>query len=104
MLPLIQNILRTVPLQPDEIALIQSKPERKTYNKKEYLLRIGEVCKYDYYIESGCVKVCYIDEKAVECIIKFAVVDYWVVDLDSFLNRLPPFITCRQLKPQVSIN
>jgi len=68
-----------------------SKLEAKTVLKKQYLLRTGDVCRYDYFVNKGCLKVCYTDNKGVECVIKFAVENWWVVDLDSFLHRKPSF-------------
>lgn len=65
--------------------------EHRAIKKKELLIRSGDVCRYDYFVNNGCLKVCYLDNKDAECIIKFAVENWWVVDLDSFLHRKPSF-------------
>lgn len=65
--------------------------EPLSVRKKEYLLREGEVCRYDYFVRSGCLKVCYSDEKGKECVIKFAIENWWVTDLESFLLHKPAF-------------
>jgi len=88
---IIENISKYIRLAPEESAFFISLLEARTVPKKQYLLRTGEVCRYDYFITSGCVKVCYTDEKGVECIIKFASENWWVIDLDSFLNIKPSF-------------
>ncbi|NUM79810.1 Crp/Fnr family transcriptional regulator, partial [bacterium] len=57
--------------------------------KKDFLLMNGDICRYDYFVTSGCLKVCYTDENGSEFIVKFALENWWVVDLDSFLNGTP---------------
>jgi len=88
---IISNVLRQVPLQPDQIDFFVSLLEQKSIAKKDYLVRTGEICRYDYFVNKGCLKVCYTDEKGIECIIKFAIENWWVVDLDSFLHHKPSF-------------
>lgn len=80
-----------ITLNPEEREFFTSLLEMKSVAKKEYLLRTNEICRYDYFVRSGCLKVCYINRKGIECIIKFAVENWWVVDLDSFLNYKPSF-------------
>jgi CRP-like cAMP-binding protein len=88
---IVSNISQHIPLTPSEAAFLLSLLELKTVAKKQFLLRPGEICRFDNFILKGCVKVCYHDEKGTECIIKFAPENWWVVDLDSFLNSKPAF-------------
>ena len=88
---IISNISHHIHLTPTETEFLLSLLELKTLTKKQFLLRLGEICRFDNFIVKGCVKVCYIDEKGTECIIKFAPENWWVVDLDSFLNSKPAF-------------
>ena len=88
---IIENITKYIRLTPSESEFVISLMEKRTIAKKQYLLRTGEICRYDYFIAKGCVKVCYTDEKGIECIIKFAPENWWVIDLDSFLNGKPSF-------------
>ena len=88
---IISNILKHIKLNTSEIDFFISLLEPVTISKREHLVRCGEVCRYDYFVNKGCLKVCYSDNKGVECVIKFAVEDWWVVDLDSFLNCKPSF-------------
>ena len=86
---IIENISKYIRLRPSESEFVISLMEKRTVARKQYLLRTGEICRYDYFIAKGCVKVCYSDEKGIECIIKFAPENWWVIDLDSFLNGKP---------------
>jgi CRP-like cAMP-binding protein len=88
---IISNVLKRIKLNDSEIDLFISLLDPVHVPKKEYLLRHGDICSYDYFIDSGCVKVCYINERGLEHIVKFAIEDWWVVDLDSFLNRTHSF-------------
>ena len=88
---IISNISRHIKLTNAEIEFFISLLEVRVISKKEYLIRSGDVCRHDYFVNNGCLKVCYTDEKGIECVIKFAIEDWWVVDLDSFLNRKPSF-------------
>jgi CRP-like cAMP-binding protein len=61
----------------------------RTIRKHQFLLNEGEVCKYFGYVNSGCLREYTIDNKGDEHIIQFAIEDWWVSDLNSFLSGLP---------------
>jgi CRP-like cAMP-binding protein len=42
-------------------------------------------------VNKGCLKVCYANQKGVECVTKFAIENWWVVDIESFLQETPSF-------------
>ncbi|HLO79548.1 MAG TPA: Crp/Fnr family transcriptional regulator [Chitinophagaceae bacterium] len=88
---IIANISKNIKLTEAEIEYFVSLLEPKVVKKKDFLIRTGDICRYDYFVNTGCLKVCYSDEKGAECIIKFAIENWWVVDLDSFLNARPSF-------------
>jgi len=88
---IIRNIRQSIPLTDSEAELVLSLLETREYGNKDFLLRQGDVCRYDYFITEGCAKVCYSDDKGNECIVKFAPENWWAVDLDSFINSKPCF-------------
>ena len=61
----------------------------KTIRKHQFLLNEGNVCKYFGFVNSGCLREYTIDKKGNEHIIQFAIADWWVSDLDSFLSGAP---------------
>lgn len=87
----IANISKYIKLDAAQTDLLISLLEPAEVAKKEFLIRAGDICRYDYFVNSGCLKVCYTDDKGAECIIKFAIENWWVVDLDSFLHIKPSF-------------
>ncbi|PSL50305.1 CRP-like cAMP-binding protein [Chitinophaga niastensis] len=88
---ILSSISQHVRLSPSETDLFTSVLESRTVYKKDYLIKSGEICRHDYFVNKGCLKVCYANEKGIECVTKFAIENWWVVDIDSFLNTTPSF-------------
>lgn len=61
----------------------------KKLRKKQFLLNEGEVCKNIGFVNFGCLREYTIDNKGTEHIIQFAIEDWWVSDLHSFLSGKP---------------
>ena len=61
----------------------------KTIRKHQFLLNEGDICKNFCFVNSGCLREYTIDKKGIEHIIQFAIADWWISDLNSFLSGLP---------------
>jgi CRP-like cAMP-binding protein len=61
----------------------------KTIRKHQFLLNEGDICKNFGFVNSGCLREYTIDKKGIEHIIQFAIADWWISDLNSFLSGLP---------------
>ena len=66
-----------------------SKLKLKTFQKKEYILREGEICKSNYFIKSGLVRSFYIDKKGNEKITQFAIENWWITNFESLIKKSP---------------
>lgn len=95
---ILDSLERNFFLSQKERSLFMSLLEHRQLQKRDYLLRIGEICRHDSFVLKGCLKVCYNDEKGVEKIIKFAPENWWVVDIDSFLHAKPSFYYIQALE------
>lgn len=73
----------------DQLELFHSRLKTKNIHKKMFLLRQGEICKFEAYIVKGCVKKYYIDDNGDEVILQFAVEDWWISDIGSFSEQKP---------------
>ena len=60
---------------------------RKKVAKGAYILKRGEICRFEGYVVEGCFKICVTDEKGVEKVLYFAARDWWVMEIDSFANQ-----------------
>ena len=72
-----------------DLAVIRDQLTPKKLRKKQYLLQEGDVCKFIAFVEKGVMKSYTIDEKGVESIIQFAVEEWLISDLFSFLTSEP---------------
>lgn len=57
--------------------------------KRQFLLEEGAVCTFVGFVTDGCLRVYTIDPKGAEHILQFAIPDWWVSDLQSFLSGDP---------------
>ncbi|RKR15378.1 CRP-like cAMP-binding protein [Maribacter vaceletii] len=86
---ILKNISRFIDLNQEEQDLFISLLKEKKLKKKEFLLKPGEIAKYDYFTTKGCLKIYKIDDKGSEHISMFAVKDWWSGDIASFITQQP---------------
>lgn len=77
---------------PEDMVVFNELLKPKVIKKKQLLLREGEVCNFEAYIVSGCLRTFYIDENGSEVILQFSVEDWWVSDIGSFHDRTPSLL------------
>jgi CRP-like cAMP-binding protein len=63
--------------------------EHKTIKKKSFLLREGEICKFEGFVTKGLFRVYHIDKNGFEQILYFAIENWWITDIDSFTTETP---------------
>lgn len=61
----------------------------KKIKKKDFLLKEGGICEAEGFVLNGCFKVFRTDKNADEQILYFGVEDWWISDIDSFINQIP---------------
>jgi CRP-like cAMP-binding protein len=66
-----------------------SKIRIKKYAKGQFVVRSGDVCKYENFVLSGCLKTFYTDNEGQEHMIMFAIENWWTADLGSFITQTP---------------
>jgi CRP-like cAMP-binding protein len=84
---LIASISKHVSLSVEEIEFFTSLLKSKSLANGAFLLREGEVCKYESFIIKGCLKSYYQDENGAEHIIDFLIEEWWADDLYSLLTQ-----------------
>ncbi len=86
---LISNISRHLSLTGEEIEFFTSLLRSKSLANGEFLVREGDVCKYESFVVKGCLKTYYLDEMGIEHIIDFSIEEWWADDLYSLLTQTP---------------
>ena len=84
-----QHIEKRTHLTADEFDIVKNFFVTRKLKKKQFLLNEGEVCRYIGFVNSGCMREYTIDSRGNEHIIQFAIEDWWVSDLNSFLSGEP---------------
>lgn len=83
------HIRRFIDITDEECSKVCAFFEVRKVKKKENLLHSGEVCKHNYFVLKGCLRLFFIDEKGVEQTTQFAIENWWLSDYMSFQNQLP---------------
>lgn len=86
---ILENVGRHIRLEKAEADFFISLLQRRSFKRKEYLLRQGEICRFETFIVKGCLRTYTIDENGLEHIVMFGVENWWVSDLSSFLTQTP---------------
>src|SRR3954462_11542223 len=87
--PIIQHIRKFIELNEEEEAFVMSDTKRLRLKKKDYLLKEGQICKSNYFVEKGCLRMFFINEKGTEQITQFAIENWWMADNMSFGTQKP---------------
>src|ERR1700743_78107 len=96
---LISNFSKHITLTAEEIAFLGPLLKSKSLATGDFLLREGEVCKYESFVTKGCVKTYYQDENGFEHIIDFSIEEWWADDLYSLLTQTPSRSSIRAIEP-----
>lgn len=73
----------------NELELIKSVLTVKKLRRNQYLLQEGDVCKFAYFILSGCLRTYIVDQKGLEHITYLGIENYWISDRESYLSGQP---------------
>jgi CRP-like cAMP-binding protein len=85
-----ESYIRTQSLFSDEeIATVKSLAIPKRLNKKQYLLRQGDACRFHTFVCSGCLRSYRIDDSGKEHIFSFSPANHWVSDRVSLVSGKP---------------
>ena len=80
------HIKKRIRLTQEEFNLCKQFFTPRNLKKRQFLLQEGDVCKYLAFVNSGCLREYTVDHKGEEHIIQFAIKDWWISDLNSFLS------------------
>lgn len=96
--PLQKHIREYVDISDEKLEKYCSAFTLRKIKKKEFLLTEGSVCEFEGFIVKGCFKVFHTDRNADEQILYFGIENWWISDIDSFVNRIPSKLTIQALE------
>ncbi|MCQ9636949.1 Crp/Fnr family transcriptional regulator [Chryseobacterium sp. WG14] len=56
--------------------------------KKQNLMLDGEICKHMYFVNKGCLRKFFINEKGVEQTTEFAIENWWITDTFAYERQI----------------
>ncbi len=86
---ILAHIKRYVQLDAQEEQLLCDKLELVKLRKKQFLLEPGKLCKGNYFVVKGCLRLYMVNSKLNEQILQFGLENWWIADQDSLLNKQP---------------
>lgn len=93
-----QNIQKNIQISTNELDVICNNFQLKVINKKEFLLTQGSIFKDEGFVVEGCFRIFTIDKNGNENTLYFAVKDWWLMDIDSFMNQSPSDLNIQALE------
>jgi CRP/FNR family transcriptional regulator, anaerobic regulatory protein len=84
-----EHISRFIKISEQEHNEIQRYFKAHSFNKKENLHTAGKACKSNYFVEKGCLRMFFINEKGIEQTVQFALENWWLSDYTSFSTQKP---------------
>jgi len=85
----ITHIRRYVELSDDDVLKLEPYIQPMEVKRREYLLREGQVCRDNYFVEKGCLRMFFNNEKMVEQTTQFAIENWWLSDYFSYSRQSP---------------
>jgi CRP-like cAMP-binding protein len=86
---IVESVGRRIDLDEEEKQYFLSLLQVKTVRKRQFLLQEGDVCRNEYFVNKGCLRAYVIDAKGTEHVLQFAVEDWWIGDMHSFISQQP---------------
>ncbi|MDO6801928.1 Crp/Fnr family transcriptional regulator [Wenyingzhuangia sp. 1_MG-2023] len=92
------NLAKHIPITNSELDKICHYFKSQSISKGDFLLEQGAVCKFEGFVVKGCFRVFIIDAKGKENTLYFAGNDWWLMDIDSFMNQTPSDLNMQALE------
>jgi hypothetical protein len=84
---ILSNISKHISLDERERDFFMSLLDWKKYKAKQFLLREGDVCRFLFFVNKGCLRGFTTDRNGFEHVLNFAPPDWWMADLYSLITQ-----------------
>lgn len=75
--------------------------EEVSYKKKESLMNSGDLCRYQFFVEKGCLRKFFLKDSGVEQTTEFALENWWMTDNFAFEHHLESDFSIQAVEPSV---
>ena len=96
--PLLTQLKEVYKVSDKDCARLIQLFEPLAIKKNEHLYRSGEIARYVYFVEKGCLRQYYINNNGEERTIYFKMEDGWCSELVSFLDNKPTELCVQALE------
>ncbi|WP_282134540.1 Crp/Fnr family transcriptional regulator [Seonamhaeicola maritimus] len=93
-----ENIKNNIQISTEDLDTICNHFNPTVIKKKDFLLTQGSIYKYEGFVLEGCFRIFTIDKKGNENTLYFATKDWWLMDIDSFMNQVPSSLNIQALE------
>jgi CRP/FNR family transcriptional regulator len=83
----ISHLRKYVDLSAEEEMLLLSNIKALQLHKKDFLNKEGEICKANYFVEKGLLRMYFINDKGIEQVTQFALENWWIADYMSLSTQ-----------------
>jgi CRP-like cAMP-binding protein len=94
-----RSVAAHVALTDDEFNRFTSFLQQHNLERKQALLSAGEVCWFEGYVVSGCLRIHHTDPDGWEFVLDFAAENQWIADIGSFAAQSPAAFAIDALEP-----
>ncbi len=86
---ILKNIAPYTTLTSEEQEYLISILQPKLLRKRQYLVQAGDICRFECFVNKGCLRQYYTDESGQEHIVMFGMEDWWIADMYSLITGKP---------------
>ena len=95
---LLANLARHIQLSPAEEQAVVAALRPRSFRRRQFVVQAGDVCQYESFVVKGCLRAFYTDANGFEHNVLFAIEDWWIADLASFLTQAPATLDVEALE------
>jgi len=95
---LFSNFNKHAHITEEQFKVIEKVMDKKLVKKKKDLLAAGEVSRYIYFVEKGCLRSYIVDKDGIEQVMQLVTEEHWIGDLYSFVTQMHGTITIEAIE------
>lgn len=95
---LLTNVGKHIALEEQERDHFISLLKSRKYRRRQFIVQQGDICRQENFAVTGCLRAFYTGETGVEHVVQFAIEDWWISDLASFITQQPACLNVEALE------